>query len=303
MPTDNATGVLAQLSEALAATVETVGPSIVRVEARRRGAASGIAWSKDGLVVTAHHSVQRDHDLRIGLPGGETVAAELVGRDPSTDLALLRAHDAELHPPVWAGIDDLRVGHLVVSVGRPTATVHAGLGIISARDDAWRTPAGGKVEAYVQTDVAIYPGFSGSALVEADGRVVGMNTAALLRRWSLTVPAATLERVVGTLLEHGRVRRGYLGVGVQPARLPAQAADELGRQTGVLIVSTEPEGSAAQAGVLVGDLIVALGDEPVRRPDELMFLLNGESIGETVSLSLVRGGTFKHLTVTVGERG
>jgi len=295
-------GVLAQLSQALAATVEAVGQSVVRVEGRRRGAASGIAWAEDGLVLTAHHSVQRDHDLRLGLPNGEGIDAELVGRDPSTDLALLRAPGGVLQPPAWANVDTLRVGHLVLSVGRPTAALQAGLGIVSALDQAWRTPAGGKVEAYLQTDVALYPGFSGSALVDAEGRVVGMNTSALMRGMSLTVPVATLREVVETLLAHGRVRRGYLGVGVQPAKLPPQAAEALGQKTGLLVVSIESDGSAAQGGLLVGDLIVALGGEPVRHLDDLMFLLGSDAIDATVSLNVVRGGTVTPLSVTVSER-
>lgn len=293
---------LQQLSDALAATVDAVGRSVVRVEARRRGNASGIVWSSDGLVVTAHHAVERDTDIRIGLSDGTVDAADLVGRDPSTDLALLRAQGADLHPASWAAIDSLRVGHLVLSVGRHDAHAQASLGIVSKREDAWRTPAGGSVDAYVQTDIAVYPGFSGSALVGADGRVLGMNSSWLRRRLPLTLPQRTLSRVVGHLLEHGRMRRGYLGIGAYPTRLPRGAASDLGQQSGLLVVSVEPDSPAEAAGLFVGDLIVGLGGEPVRHLDDLLALLAEDRIGKPVSVTLIRAGHLTEQTVTIGER-
>ncbi len=294
--------ILAQLSNALSATVEAVSRSIVRVEARRRGHASGIAWSKEGLVVTAHHAVQRDHDLRIGLPEGGTVEAELIGRDPTTDVAVLRARGATLHPPAWAEADSLHVGHLVLSVGRHDTHAQASLGIVAKKDGAWRTPTGGHVDAFLQTDILVYPGFSGSALVDAEGRAGGMNTSWFLRRSSLTLPAATLRRVVGVLLEHGRVRRGLLGVGAHPAQLPGSVRQDLEQHAGLLVVSVEDESPAEAAGVLVGDLIVGLDGEPVQHLESLLFLLTEERIGKAVPLRVVRGGRLETLTVTVGER-
>jgi S1-C subfamily serine protease len=295
--------VLANLSDALAATVEASGPSVVKVDARDRLAASGIVWSADGAIVTAHHVVERDDDIGVGLPDGRTVAAALVGRDPSTDLAVLRAEAGGLTPPTWSDADSARVGHLVLAVGRPGHKAMATLGIISALGEAWRTPAGGQVDRYVQTDVVMYPGFSGGPLVDAKGQVLGLNTSALLRGVSLAVPATTLRRVVETLLAHGRVRRGYLGVGAQPVRLPAALAQQLGQETGLLLVSVEPGSPAEQGGLLLGDAIVAMAGQPVVAMDDLLDGLSGERVGVAVPVRVVRGGQVQELTVVIGERG
>ena len=294
--------VLRNLSDAMATTVEAAGASVVRVEARRRLPASGIVWSSDGVIVTAYHVVERDENIGVGLPNAETVSATLVGRDPTTDLAVLRAQATDLTPPTWAEPEDLRVGHLVLGLGRPGRTVQATLGIVSALGESWRTPAGGRIEPYLQTDLVMYPGFSGGPLVDVAGRVLGLNTSALLRGISLSVPTPTLRQVVDTLLTHGRVRRGYLGVGAQPVRLPADLVDELGQETGLLLVSVEPEGPAGSAGLTLGDTIVALDGQPVRHMDELLALLGSDRVGASAPVRIVRGGQAQELTVTIGER-
>jgi len=286
----------------MAATVEVAGASVIRVEARRRLPASGIVWSSDGVIVTAHHVVERDDNIGVGLPNAETVSATLVGRDPTTDLAVLRAQATDLTPPTWAESEDVRVGHLVLGLGRPGRTVQATLGIVSALGESWRTPAGGRIEPYLQTDLVMYPGFSGGPLVDVAGGVLGLNTSALLRGISLSVPTPTLRQVVETLLTHGRVRRGYLGVGAQPVRLPAGLAEELGQETGLLLVSVEPEGPAGSAGLTLGDTIVALDGQPVRHMDELLALLGGDRVGVSVPVRIVRGGQAQEVTVTIGER-
>jgi S1-C subfamily serine protease len=296
------TEVLQNLSNGLAETVEKAGPGVVRVEGRRRLPASGVVWSSDGVIVTAHHVVERDENIGVGLLGGETIAATLVGRDPSTDLAVLRVEAADLAPPTWAEPESLRVGHLVLGLGRPGRTVQATLGIVSALGGSWQTPAGGSVDPYLQTDLVMYPGFSGGPLVDVDGGVLGLNTSALLRGISLTVPTSTVRQVVGTLLAHGRVRRGYLGVGAQPVRLPADLAEELGQETALLLVSVEPDGPAGQGGLLLGDTIVALDGQPVRHMDELLALLGGDRVGTSAPVRFVRGGQTQELTVTIGER-
>jgi S1-C subfamily serine protease len=294
---------LSNLSNALAETVETVGPAVIRVEGRRRLPASGIAWSADGVVVTAHHVVQRDDNIGLGLPDGQTVSAQLIGRDPTTDLAVLRAAGVKLAPPAWAELDSLRVGHLVLALGRPGQTVQATLGIVSAlSQNSWRTPAGGQLERYLQTDVVMYPGFSGGPLVDAAGQVVGLNSSALLRGVSLTVPAATMRQVVDTLLQHGRVRRGYLGVSTQSVRLPATMVQQLGQETGLLLVAVEPDSPADQGGLLLGDTIVALDQNPVHHHDALLTLLSSDRVGSTVSIKIVRGGQVETKSVVIGER-
>ncbi len=292
---------LQNLSNALAGATETAGAGIVRVEARRRMSASGIVWSVDGVIVTAHHVVQRDDNLQVGLPDGQTVPATLVGRDPTTDLAVLRTEAKNLTP--WArATDGMQVGHLVLALGRPGQTVQATLGVISALGESWRTSAGGLIDRYLQTDVVMYPGFSGGPLVNAEGQLVGLNTSALLQGVSLTVPTVTLERVVGMLLTHGRVRRGYLGVSTQTVRLPAAIGQQLNQETGLLLVAVEPGSPAEEGGLLLGDTIVALADVPVQHHDDLMTQLSPDRVGTSVLLRILRSGQLQELNVMVGER-
>lgn len=300
------TDVLRNLSDALAATVEKAGPTVVRVEARRRLPATGIIWSADGTIVTAHHVVRRDEKISVGLASGEKVPATLIGRDPTTDLAVLQAEAKDLAPADWATGDDLRVGHMVLALGRPGQRVQATLGIVSALGKEWRTPAGGKVDRYLQTDVVMYPGFSGGPLVGASGEVLGVNTSALLRGVSMAVPASTVGRVVETLLAHGRVRRGYLGIGIQPVRLPADAAEHLDQETGLLLTQVKPGGPAEQGGLLLGDTLVALDGKPVPHHDALAALLSGDRVGaaaaDAVPVRILRAGQVQEVQVVVGEK-
>lgn len=293
--------VLQNLSNDLAATVETASRSIVRVEGRRRMAASGIVLAEDGLIVTAHHVVERDENIRIGLPNGEKVTATLAGRDPTTDIAVLRAQSGGLTPANWL-TDGAKVGHLVLAIGRPDADVQATLGIVSAVGEAWRTSAGGTIDSYLQTDVVMYPGFSGGALVSAGGQILGMNSSALARGVSLTIPAVTIQRVAQTLQQHGRVRRGFLGVSAQPVRLPANIAETVGQESGLLIAGVESNSPAEQGGLLLGDTLIALDGQPVRHMDDLLAALSGDRVGKSVTARIVRGGQTQDLNVTIGER-
>lgn len=289
------------ISNELAGMVEAAGPAIVRVEGRRRLPASGIVWSDDGIVVTAHHVVERDDRIGVGLADGNKVDAELVGRDPTTDLAVLRVEGAQPSSAKSAQVDDLSVGHLVLALGRPGRTVQATLGIVSALGTSWRTAAGGTIDRYLQTDVVMYPGFSGGPLVDADGKVLGLNTSAL-RGVSLTIPSLTVDRVVESILSHGRVQRGYLGVGVQPVNLPEALAEELGQETGLILISVEPGSPAEAGGLTLGDTLLSVHGEPVRRLDDLLSLLSGELVGEEVIIRILRGGESGEQKVTVGER-
>lgn len=296
--------VLKNLSDELAATVEAASPGIVRVEARRRLPASGIVWSADGVIVTAHHVVQRDSDIRLGLPDGSTIPATLVGRDPTTDLAVLRAERTDLTPAALAlqSLDQLKVGHLVLALGRPGSSVQATLGVVSAMSPNWRTPGGAQLDFYVQTDVVMFPGFSGGPLVNANREIVGLNTSALLRGVSLTVPVTTIQRVVEMLLAHGQIKRGYLGVSTQPVRLPAAIGQQLNQETGLLLVSVEPDSPAEKGGLVLGDTIVAINNSPVRQHDDLLASLGSDKIGQAVTAKILRGGQVQTLTVVVGER-
>ena len=284
---------LAQLSDDLAAVVEAVAPSVVRVEARRRGNASGVAWSADGLVLASDHTVQRDDDLRVGLPSGEVVPAELVGRDPSTDLALLRT-GAALTPPTWAEAETVAVGHLVLSVGRHDDDAQTALGVVEQRGGAWRTGAGGRVDAFVHTGLRVYPGFSGSAVADARGRVVGLGTSWFGRRAALAVPVGTLRRVTEALAEHGHVPRGFLGVATQPVHLRGEGG-------GLLVVDLTEGGPAEAAGLLVGDVIVGVAGEPVSGPHHLVATL-ADAAGQTRTLDVVRGGERRSVEVEVAAR-
>jgi S1-C subfamily serine protease len=300
------TNILSELSDGLAQSVETAGTSVVRVEARRRIPASGIIWSADGLIVTANHVVKRDRKIKVGLPDGQVVKAKVSGRDPSSDLAVLKIEADGLAAVETAAVgtatEDLQVGHLVLALGRPGRTVQATLGIVSAYGDSWRTPMGGQIDHYLQTDVVMYPGFSGGPLVGANGQVIGLNTSAMMRGVSLTIPAATIDRVVSALVKHGRVRRGYLGVSTQAVRLPSAARNALSQKTGLLIVSVEPDTPADDGGLVLGDTIVGIEGSAVKHHDDLLAHLSGDLVGSKVPVKIVRGGEVRTINVTIGER-
>jgi S1-C subfamily serine protease len=293
---------LAELSQGLSQAVESAGSYVVRVEARRRLPASGILWSEDGVLVTANHVVKKESGIKIGTASGDTSTAELVGRDPSTDLAVLKT-DISGPMPDWAKPEELNVGHLVLALGRPGRSVQATLGIVSALGENWRTPVGGQIDRYLQTDVVMYPGFSGGALVESTGALIGLNSSALLRGVSVAVPYPTIGWVVSALLEHGRIRRGYLGIRTQPVRLPKNLAGEVEQETGLLLVSIEADSAAEAASLVMGDTIIAVEDQPIRHFDDLLSLLNSADIvGKEVSLQILRAGEVQTLTITVGEQ-
>ncbi|MEJ2748872.1 MAG: trypsin-like peptidase domain-containing protein [Anaerolineae bacterium] len=294
--------VLSDLSQALADTVAQAGSGVVRVEARRRLPASGIVWSADGLIITANHVVKRDDNIAVGLPDGASVSASVVGRDPTTDTAVLRADTSNLTPLTESDKKNLGVGHLALALGRPGKTVQATLGIISALGDSWRTPWGGQIDRYLQTDVVMYPGFSGGPLVNANGRLIGLNTSGLSRGVSLAVPTATLARVADALLAHGRMRRGYLGVNTQRVHLPENIQAELGQKSGLLIVSVEADSPAAQGGLTLGDTIVGFGDAVISHHDDLLAQLSGDRVDTAVPVKILRGGKLETVDVTVGER-
>ncbi|MDR7545164.1 MAG: S1C family serine protease [Armatimonadota bacterium] len=294
--------ILSDLSDGLASLVEAVGPSVVRVEARRRLPASGIAWSSDGLIVTADHAIEHEEGIRVGLADGRTVTAVPVGRDPSTDVALVRARATGLTPATWVEPGTARTGHLVVSLGRPGRAVRARLGILTAVADAWRAPGGAAIDRYLELDSGPAAGFSGGATVDASGGVLGMQTTGLLRQTALALPLPTLRRVADALLAHGRVRRGYLGIGGQPVRLPVGLCRDLGQEVGLLLVSVEPGSPAEAAGLLLGDVMLAVGDEPIGHLQDLFGLLTAERIGTAVPVRILRGGEPRELSVVIGER-
>lgn len=291
-----------QLSDSLASTVTSNGNSIVRVEARRRWPSSGIAFSPE-LVVTTHHSVEFDEDIEIGLGDGTTRKATLVGRDPGTDIAALKVDGGGLTSASFGDTASLKVGHVVLALARPGRTVRATIGIVSALgEETWRTWSGGKIDRYLEPDLSARPGFSGGALVGADGKVIGLNSWGLTRGNAVTVPHATLKRVVESLQRHGRMRRGYLGVNSQAVRLPAAAEKEAQQQAGLLVVGVQPGGPADKAGVLLGDVIVSVDRQSVESVDALLGALDEERIGKEITVKLLRAGAFLDKKLTVAAR-
>jgi S1-C subfamily serine protease len=289
------------LSEAFAAIVEKSSASVVRVEARRRSPSSGIVWSSDGLVVTAQHAVERDEEIEIGFFDGKTAEAKLVGRDPGSDIALLRVAATDLVVPPWSTAEP-KVGHLVLSVARPGRTARASMGIVSAVSGEWRSPAGGRLDRYLQTDIALQPGFSGSLLVDARGNALGMNTASLLRGHSLAVPAETLRRVTEALVAHGRMRRAFVGLGSMPIRLPVKAARASGQESALLVIAVQPDGPADLSGVLLGDALLALDGHALTQVDELIEALTEERIGAELKFRILRAGEVREIAVRAGAR-
>lgn len=293
---------LEELSESLGALVEANAPSVVRVEARRGAASSGVVFG-EGLVFTAEHSVEEEAARVFAGDEGER-AAKVVGVDASTDLALLRVDGHGLRPPAWSPIGGLKVGHLAVAVARPGRTARAALGMVSALSPGpWRAPGGGRLERFLQIDHALHPGFSGSLLVDTSGKALGMNTAGILRGAGLAVPFATLQRVAGALLSRGAVQRAFLGIGSYPVRLPAALAQEAGQESALLAVSVQPGGPADSAGILLGDVLLALRGQKVRSLEDLYELLEEELVGKEVEAKVARAGQVRQVRIALGARG
>ncbi len=318
---DNPKNSFAALSDAMAEAVTTASASIVTVEGRRRFPATGIVWDSNGLIITSNHAVERDEDITVRLPDGTEVAATLVGRDPSTDLALLKVEASDLTPATWA-TDEVKTGNLVLAVGRagnsaPTASlgIISGVAESSPRPGPRHRPHGrprgrrghprrrpGGIAGAIHADVTMYPGFSGGPLINAMGEVIGLNTSGWggprRRPMPLTIPYETIERVATTLAEKGRIPRGYIGVAMQPVQLPESA----GQPAGLLIVGVEEGSPAAEAGLLIGDTLLSLGDTQLSDPHDLHELLSPDQIGQQVQASVLRAGQTQQITLTVGER-
>lgn len=295
---------LTDFSDALAAAVETAAASTVLVNARRRFPASGIVWNADGAIVTSDHVIERDEDITVITPDGKELPATIAGRDPGSDLAVLRVAGAGLAPATQSPPDSARVGNIVLALGRPSNEgPMASFGVISAIGGAWRTFRGTEVEGYIRADTTFYPGFSGGPLIDVAGRVVGVNSSRLGRGAGLTLPVAAASRIANDLLKQGRVRRPYLGISSQGAKLPPALAAKLGGQeSGLLVVQVEPGSPAETAGLGIGDLLVSYQGKPVTDTESLQHALGTSTIGQSVTLTVLRGGEPRDVTVTLGER-
>ncbi|HZT33634.1 MAG TPA: S1C family serine protease [Bryobacteraceae bacterium] len=291
------------VSQQLADAVERAGKSVVAVSARPRLASSGVVW-RDGIVVTADHTIRRTEEITVSLPDGRTLAAALAGRDSATDLAVLKVEGAGLPVPEFA-TGPLAVGSLVLAVGRsPETGANASLGVISSLAGPWRTWRGGRVDRFVRLDLSLYPGSSGSAIIDAQGRALGLATTGLSRSAPLAIPAATVERVLAELLTRGHIARGYLGLGLQPVVLPEHLSSRLNlpERGGVIVLSVEPAGPAERAGVVLGDVLVALRGQPVRDTDDVQAFLETEFVGQAVPARILRAGVLTEFPITIGER-
>jgi serine protease DegQ len=295
---------LADFSDSLASAVESAGKHVVSVAARRRGAASGLHW-RPGIVVTADHVVERDEGITIQTQSGDKLAAAVVGRDPTTDIAVLSFEPGSLDGPPRPPGKVPHPGQLVVAVARPgDAGLSVSFGAISSVGPEWRTWAGGRIDHLIRPDLTFYPGFSGGPLVDVTGQVLGLNTSGLSRGMGLTIPAVTVERVVDQLAQGGRISRGYLGVRMQSVELPEAIKTRMSLEGGsaLLVVAVEPDGPAEAAGILVGDILVAIDSKLVTESDAVQAILDPETVGKAVNLKIVRGGEERQVAATIAER-
>lgn len=284
---------LAALSSELAAVIELAGKSVVAVHARPRYSSSGVFW-KPGVIVTAEHSIRREEEITVTLPDGKNVAATLVGVDAGTDIAVLKVDSEGV--PVSLAKAPPTPGNLALSVGRSQDSgVNATLGIVSAVSGSWRTWRGGRLDNYIRLDLTLYPQSTGAVVINVDGAALGIATPALSRIAGVAIPAANIERVVGEILTRGHVARGYLGIGMQPVELPDH-------QKGLIILSLEAKGPAANAGVLIGDVLVSLGGKATADTDDIQAALDGHPVGTVIEAVVSRGGATQKIGITVGER-
>jgi serine protease Do len=301
---ESARGVLASLSDDLASAVQRAGRGVVAVHGRRRFPASGLAWSPD-QVVTASHVLERDADLSITAPDGTQYPAHLLGRDPGSDVAVLAAPGASLQPIDRAPSGALSAGHLVLAVGRPgTPEPIASFGAVSSVGGAWRTAQGGLLDAYIRADVALLPGLSGGALVDVDGRVVGMLSAQLAGGDPVGIPVASLNGIVQRILTGGTLRRAYLGVSTQPVEIQDGLRTRLGiEQTGgLMLLGLEPGAPADRGGLFPGDILLAIGGRAVEDGEALQMALGPEAIDRPTPIRLIRGGALRDITLTPAPR-
>ncbi len=293
---------LVTLSNELAASIERAGKFVVSVHGHSRMSSSGVLW-KPGVVVTADHTVRRDEDLRVTLPDGATVKAELAGRDPGSDLAVLRIEGGSA-----AEVDEAsapKAGEIVFAVGRTRNTgVSAVVGIISGVGGPWNTWRGGRLDPFIRLDLRLYPGLSGAALLNAAGKIIGIASAGLSRSSPLAIPAATVARVAKELLEKGHIARGYLGIGLQPVALPEHLKTSLNLADGrgLIALSVEQTGPCGKAGLVMGDILVALDSKSMRDTTDVQAFLFPEYVGKSVRASIIRGGALMEIPIIVGER-
>ncbi|HKW64785.1 MAG TPA: trypsin-like peptidase domain-containing protein [Candidatus Acidoferrum sp.] len=295
---------LVALSNALAQATDRAAASAVAVHTEARGSSSGVVW-RSGVIVTAEHALRRDEEIQITLPDGRVVPATLAGRDASTDLAVLKCAEATSAVAETSDASAIKPGSLALVVGRTRASGPvAALGVVSLVVAERRSWSGGALAPYIRLDVGVQPTAVGGAVIDPSGRIIGIATPRFARFGAIAVPAPTVNRVVDTLLQKGRIPRGYLGVGLQPVRLPDTLRKTLKREdkTAAIVLEVEPEGPAHRAGIVIGDIFVALAGHAVARLEDVHGQLGAESIGKSLPLKFVRGGALQEASIVVGER-
>jgi S1-C subfamily serine protease len=285
-------GYLETLSSALAGMAASASAGIVGIHSQR-SSSSGFAWRPD-LVLTADEALAEEGEVSVALPGGERRSARIVGRDPTTDVALLRVEGANLKPRSLTA-ETVQVGSLALVVGAAGGAPLTALGTVAFAGPAWRSMRGGEIDARVELDVRLRRRAEGGLVFDASGRAIGMAVFGPRRR-VLVIPAATIERVAPALERHGRIPRGYLGLGLHPVRLDGDAAK------GAMVMSVDKAGPGATAGVRQGDVIVAWEGEPLLGVNRLLHALGPDSVGRRITLGLRRGGDPLELPLTIGER-
>ncbi len=304
MTTGTEKSVWTQLSGSFADTIANLENSIVAIEGGVRSSTSGVVW-RPGVIVTTHHGLRLRENIKIIL-AGESLSARLIGRDATTDLAVLGIDSDKLTPVSSANDLVIRAGEVVLSIGRSRlGDISATCGIIARTGSAWQSWRGGVIDRLICPDIRLYVGQSGSVLLNEQRQVLGINSPALARLAVITIPAQTINRVVDALLELGHVPRPFLGVAMQPIPIPDPARELLPADTEVVLLVThvEPKAPASLAGVMVGDVIVLFNGEPVPGLREILHRLRGSRIGDTISLTVFRGGARVDLTLSVADRG
>lgn len=284
---------LVLFSDRLAALIDHASRGVVAVCGGKHRSISGIHW-RAGLVVTAEEALERDEDVEVALPDGRRVSATLAGRDPSTDVAVLRIEPDGLPVVETAPATALRAGHFILALGRYEGGPIASQGIGAYAGAAWQSLRGGTIDQFLRLDLALSPAAEGGAVLDAGRKVVGMAVVGPRRR-ALIIPASTIDRAVDQLLAKGHVGRGYLGAGLRPVKLA-------GERRGVLVVGLDGEGPSAKSGLLIGDVIVRWNGENVGRVQEVMQRLDTDSVGKSIELTLLRGGSEIKLSIILGER-
>ena len=295
---------LIELSNALAEVTEQAAQSVVAVHTETRGSSSGVVW-RPGLIVTSEHALRRDEEIQVTLPGGRAAGALLAGRDPRTDLAVLKCAEAAASLPEFSDLASLKAGGLALVVGRTRASGPvAALGVVSLVAAERRAWTGSSLAPYIRLDIGLQPTAVGGMVIDAYGRPIGVATPRFARFGAIAVPAPSVSAVVTTLVEKGRIPLGYLGVGLQPVRLPESLRQSLERQekTATIVLDVEPNGPAHKAGIVIGDILVSLAGRPVSRLEDIHTQLHGEAIGKSLAAKFVRGGSIQETTIVVGER-